>query len=99
MEQSGEPLVKDICFATREYTGERKEFLPDLIVTWTGAPPADRIVSEKLGTVEASLASGRSGNHRSEGFCVFLDPSAGRIQEALPVHIKELAGIVLRSFS
>jgi predicted AlkP superfamily phosphohydrolase/phosphomutase len=99
IEQTGEPLVRDICFATKEFSGERKGLLPDLIVTWTGAPPADRIVSEKLGTVEASLATGRTGNHRPEGFCVFLDSPAGRIQEAPPVHIKDLAGMVLRSFS
>lgn len=99
IEQSGAPLVKEICFATREFTGERSKYLPDMIVTWSGMPPADRIVSDSLGTVEAELSTGRSGNHRPEGFCVFLEPRAKPIPEPPPVHIKDLATIVLNRFS
>ncbi len=99
IERSGELLVKDIFFATKEFAGDRSIFLPDMIVTWTGASPADRIISNKLGVLKAELATGRSGNHRAGGFCVFLGPDASPGPEVLPTHIKDLARIISNMFS
>ena len=63
------------------FPGPRLDHLPDLIVTWAGHRPVSRVESRLLGPVEASHATGRSGNHRPEGFCVVDVP--GREPPAL----------------
>jgi hypothetical protein len=77
-------------------SGARREQLPDVIVTWTGAPPAERIYSDKLGAVSGRLATGRAGNHRPGGFwiCLAATPNNGLIQP--PAHIADVASTVMR---
>jgi predicted AlkP superfamily phosphohydrolase/phosphomutase len=93
-EGGNEPLVGEIALAGTMFPGKRTFVLPDLIVSWSGVPPAERVVSSTLGTVNATLSTGRPGNHRSEGFCVFLDPHSA--PPVLPTHIKDLAGSIVR---
>lgn len=71
---TGEPLVGAVHWTPEEFPGRRVDNLPDLVVTWSGAPPTDRIESDRLGPVTAELATGRSGNHRRDGFCVVSVP-------------------------
>jgi hypothetical protein len=67
--ETGEPLVREIRLAKDAFPGARTDRLPDLMVQWAPSAPAERIVSEKLGTIEAKIATGRAGNHRFDGFC------------------------------
>ncbi len=71
---SGEPLVGAVHRTAEAFPGARLDHLPDLVVTWAGHPPVERIESSLLGPVTARLATGRSGNHRSDGFCVVSVP-------------------------
>lgn len=71
---TGEPLVGAVHWTPEEFPGRRVDNLPDLVVTWSGAPPTDRIESDRLGPVSGQLATGRSGNHRRDGFCVVSVP-------------------------
>ncbi len=87
---SGEPLVGEVLAADEAFPGPRSAFLPDLVVRWTGAPPATHASSPLLGAITAELATGRGGNHRFEGFCAVLAPDAGALPP-LPSHIVELA--------
>jgi predicted AlkP superfamily phosphohydrolase/phosphomutase len=91
--QTGEPIVRGVRAMCDEFPGRRSHHLPDLVVTWTGAAPASRARSESLGEVTAELATGRSGNHRPEGFCLLLDPNAGG-RAPVPAHIGDLAPLV-----
>jgi hypothetical protein len=89
---SGEPLVRDVLYADEHFPGARSAYLPDVIVTWTGGPPAKAIRSDAFGTIHAEIATGRGGNHRSDGFCIEL--RAGQsCGTAAPVHIAELGGL------
>jgi predicted AlkP superfamily phosphohydrolase/phosphomutase len=78
---TGEPLVEAVRLTGKVFPGARVDHLPDLIVTWSGHRPVSRIESRLLGTVEAAHATGRSGNHRRDGFCVVDVP--GREPPAL----------------
>jgi predicted AlkP superfamily phosphohydrolase/phosphomutase len=78
---TGEPLVEAVRLAGKVFPGARVDRLPDLIVTWAGHQPVSRIESRLLGTIEAAHATGRSGNHRRDGFCVVDVP--GREPPAL----------------
>lgn len=78
---TGEPLVGAVLPTEEEFSGRRVDHLPDLIVTWSGALPTDRIESDRIGPVTARLATGRSGNHRPDGFCAVSVPG----REARPL--------------
>jgi len=71
---SGQPLVEAVHLASERFPGRRVDRLPDIVVTWAGHPPATRITSDLLGPLTAELATGRSGNHRRDGFCVASIP-------------------------
>jgi predicted AlkP superfamily phosphohydrolase/phosphomutase len=93
---SGTPLVDAVRLARDEFPGARSHHLPDLIVTWTGVPPAETATSNGFGTVSATLATGRTGNHRPDGFAVVMGPGAAVGAEAPPGHIADLAPLVTR---
>ena len=95
---SREPLVKDLLFTSRDFTGKRSDHLPDVVVTWSGAAPTDRISSSDTGDIVAELATGRSGNHRADGFCIVIDGDPSQTTTALPEHILDLAPMVLNHF-
>jgi predicted AlkP superfamily phosphohydrolase/phosphomutase len=90
-----ERLVGEVLLSRDQFPGRRSHYLPDVVVTWTGARPASCIHSEALGRLTAKLATGRGGNHRSEGFCIRLEPGAARGGPAPAGHILDLAPLVL----
>ena len=67
---TGQPLVGSVQQASDVFPGPRVDNLPDLILTWAGHPPVSRVESQILGPITAVHATGRSGNHRRDGFCV-----------------------------
>jgi predicted AlkP superfamily phosphohydrolase/phosphomutase len=80
--------------------GERVAGLPDLIVPWATSPTADQraLVSPTLGTIEmpspGTNPTGRSGNHRPEGFLIAIGSgfAPGAVVEG--GHILDLAPTV-----
>lgn len=92
-----EPLVGALRSAQEEFPGPRSHRLPDVVVTWSGAPPADAVASERLGAIAGSIATGRTGNHRPEGFSITLLPGAERGGEAEAGHITGLAPLALHA--
>jgi predicted AlkP superfamily phosphohydrolase/phosphomutase len=85
---NGEPLVESVRLAGDVFPGARLDHLPDLIVTWAGHTPVSRVESRLLGPITADHATGRSGNHRRDGFCVVSVP--GREPSTL-TDIRDLA--------
>lgn len=70
---TGSPLVKEIVSTSKAFPGKRSAQLPDLIVTWEAGIPAATVRSSALGTLSAQRDTGRSGNHRHQGFALILD--------------------------
>lgn len=94
-DMEGKPLVDQVLLARECFPGKRTGYLPDAIVTWSGIEPVSRVRSEALGEVGAELATGRGGNHRSDGFCVVIERDGGEGPRApAPSHIVELARLV-----
>ncbi len=69
-----QPLVKELTATEDIYPGVRSSLLPDLIVTWPDNSPVNCIESETFGQITTQLDTGRSGNHRHEGFVSVLEP-------------------------
>jgi predicted AlkP superfamily phosphohydrolase/phosphomutase len=92
------PLVGDLVQAAEVFPGARSEYLPDLIVTWTDQPPAHTLESEVLGRFSANLDTGRSGNHRHEGFMIVHGPGQENVKWQSVNHIADLAPVVMGSY-
>jgi predicted AlkP superfamily phosphohydrolase/phosphomutase len=67
---TGEPLIRQVVEADEAFPGERREFLPDLILDWAPDAPVHRISSPDVGEIEVSLATGRGGNHNAAAFLI-----------------------------
>jgi len=94
------PLVKEVIAVQDVFPGMRSRLLPDLVVTWTNSEPAARIHSTRLQDLTAQLETGRSGNHRHEGFVVIAgaEHAETAINRQQLNHIADLAPLVLHQF-
>jgi type I phosphodiesterase/nucleotide pyrophosphatase len=91
----GAGVVREVLLSRDHFPGRRSAQLPDAVVTWNGLPPLARIYSEALGEIASEPGTGRSGNHKAEGFCLIVDRSVPRGRTAPPPqHISELASFV-----
>jgi hypothetical protein len=63
------------------FAGARRGLMPDFILRWTDEYPAERAYSSKLGTIEAAPDSGRTGEHRPDGFALVLGRAKGSLGE------------------
>lgn len=74
---TGEPvLAASRRIETLYPTGRKRDRLPDLILRWSDVPAARHraLTSDRFGTIDwptpGRLFSGRSGNHRGDGFLI-----------------------------
>jgi len=97
---TGLPLVHDMVAAQSVFPGEHSQLLPDVIVTWNNTAPATTVLSDGLGRFGAHLETGRSGNHRHEGFALVAGERQASTTSAWPtnMHIAHLAPSLLRSY-
>ncbi len=77
-EGSGKAIVRDVVPAQETLPGARQHLLPDFILRWTDQYPANRAVSDELGAIEGVPDSGRTGEHRPDGFALLLGPGVRR---------------------
>ena len=68
--QSGEPLIERFDLIEDLFPGPRSQMLPDIILQWKPGMPVAEVSSEAIGIVQASLQTGRNGNHSGESFAV-----------------------------
>jgi predicted AlkP superfamily phosphohydrolase/phosphomutase len=90
------PLVQDVIAAQTVFPGIRSHILPDFVVTWTNLEPATKIHSRRLHDLTAKLETGRSGNHRHEGFVVIVEAEQTQTaSDSIDVkHITDLAPLL-----
>lgn len=93
---TNEPLIESIVDVDEALPGERRQFLPDLILKWRPAAPATRITSPEIGEIEVSLATGRGGNHNDAAFALALGDD--RLVDAVESirDIRDLGGVAER---
>jgi hypothetical protein len=66
--ETGKPVVQEIIQSRDQYTGERLDLLPDLLVTWNRSAPINVVRSPKIGQVDKSgLLRLRTGDHLPVG--------------------------------
>ncbi len=90
----GRPLVRRMHFPTRDLSGARARFLPDVLAEWDPELTAVEAAHHPtLGTIKGRLATGRGGNHRFNGFYSHRGPRA-RSSGARVSHVTGLASLV-----
>jgi predicted AlkP superfamily phosphohydrolase/phosphomutase len=89
VKQTGEPLIKDIIMTEEEFQGPRSHLLPDILLLWKPDVPATEIYSDELGTIKATLKTGRGGNHTGDSFAI-LAGAIGDPNELPPLsHVRD----------
>jgi predicted AlkP superfamily phosphohydrolase/phosphomutase len=102
---TGERVVLEVGRAAAIYPdGARVSGLPDLIVRWATSPAAEQraIVSPRLGRIDmpspGTNPTGRSGNHRPEGFVIAVGAGFAPGGSIDGGHIHDLAPTVRAAF-
>ena len=75
------PLLRAIHDVHDRFAGERRDYLPDLILDYAPDEPVTAIRSPAIGRLEAHLGTGRGGNHCGDAFMIVAGP--GKAHEAL----------------
>lgn len=95
---TGEPLIDKILLSDEHFAGARRQYLPDIVLSWRPDAPVERIASPDIGEIEMRLNTGRGGNHNGEAFVIATGAGdfvadAGGIR-----HIVDLGRLVDRYF-
>jgi hypothetical protein len=61
------------------------------VILWAAQLPAAELRSERLGTMRARHGTGRTGDHRPDGFAVLHGPSQGLEGITPPTRVTDLA--------
>ncbi|HYL57635.1 MAG TPA: alkaline phosphatase family protein, partial [Candidatus Acidoferrales bacterium] len=93
--ETGNPIVSGVHLTEGKFSGSRSGLLPDAIIVWTDEPQTAEVDSPLLGRIRGWDDTGPRGHHRSEGFMITLDSDSEHGTEAAPMHITELAPMIL----
>ncbi len=88
--ETGRPAVRQVLRTADLYRGENLDMLPDLLVEWERSVPVRGVASPTIGTLTATYADVRTGDHRDPGLLMARGPdiAPGRLA---PVPLVDLA--------
>ena len=72
--RTGRPAVHQILCARKTFSGERRDYLPDMIVLWSNEAPISKVRSSEVGSVEVASPDQRTGTHHPPGFVIARGP-------------------------
>jgi len=96
--RTGRPAVREVVLTDDRYPGERRSFLPDLIVLWSNETEIDELSSPEIGTVSGFSPDGRTGTHAPPGFAIVRGPGMPRGETREGGSVYDLAPTVLAAF-
>lgn len=92
---TGRAIVREVICSDRAFAGERRPYLPDLVVRWENSAPITRAASPRIGIVEKEAPDARPGTHRAPGFVLASGPGIAGGTTLDAGHIFDLAPTVL----
>jgi predicted AlkP superfamily phosphohydrolase/phosphomutase len=95
---TGESAVEDVYFPAMQFRGPKATDLPDVAIVWNPRNPIDAVASDAISTIVGRQESDRSGNHRPEGFALFLGPSFAKGSGEYQGDARQIAPAILSRF-
>lgn len=92
---TGRPVVRNIIRTDQCFAGDRRDYLPDLVIQWDDTFPITAVTSPTAGTVSSQTPDSRPGTHRGPGFFVGQGPGIPLRHELQGRHILDLAPTLL----
>jgi predicted AlkP superfamily phosphohydrolase/phosphomutase len=92
---SGKPVVRDVILTDDAFPGDRRPFLPDLIVRWCSDGPITSVSSPRIGVVSMPSPDPRPGTHRGPGFVLVCGPDIAPGEMPAGRHIMDVAPTLL----
>jgi len=96
---TGRPAVRQVIATDEIFPGDRRHYLPDLIVLWADDGAIEAVHSPELGQVQAPSPDARTGTHRPPGFVIGRGPRVPRDRVLEGGHVIDFAPTVLAKFS
>jgi predicted AlkP superfamily phosphohydrolase/phosphomutase len=96
--RTGRSAVRRVVCADAALPGERRDYLPDLIVLWADEAAIDEVQSPEVGVVRGQSPDARTGTHRPPGFVLVHGPGAGPGPREGRGHIVDFAPTILARF-
>ena len=98
VKQTNEPLIDDIVLSRDAFPGSYNYLLPDVFLTWRPDSPATEICSPELGTIKATLKTGRGGTHTGDSFAIIFRSGPRRVTASVArARLQTLLATVLGS--
>jgi predicted AlkP superfamily phosphohydrolase/phosphomutase len=74
--------VHHVWIRDEVFHGDRREHLPDLVVTWNDKLPFTALASPRIGLIEGTNPDARPGTHSPDGFLIAAGPGIPRSQQS-----------------
>ena len=95
---TGRPAVRRVVRADKALAGDRRHYLPDLVVLWAEEAEISAVESAQVGLVSAPSPDARTGTHRAPGFVLGRGPFIPKGRELKDGHVVDFAPTVLAHF-
>jgi predicted AlkP superfamily phosphohydrolase/phosphomutase len=96
--ETSDPLVSDVVFPAKRFSGPRAAVLPDIGVIWNTQAPIRGAASPEIGVILRSPPPDRTGNHRSEGFALFRGPAFPSSPHPQEADARQVSATILQRF-
>jgi len=95
---TGRSAVRKVIRTDKALPGERRHYLPDLIVLWSDEAEIKEVHSPELGVLKVPSPDARTGTHRPPGFVLARGPHIPRGSILESGHVVDFAPTVLARF-
>lgn len=96
--RTGRPAVRQVVRVDEVFPGERRDYLPDLIILWSEEAEITALHSPSFGVVEAPSPDARTGTHHPPGFVIAHGPSVKTRYVLEGAHVVDFAPTILAEF-
>jgi predicted AlkP superfamily phosphohydrolase/phosphomutase len=96
--RTGKAAVRQVVRIDQTFPGQRRDYLPDLVVLWSEEAEISAVRSPTVGLLEAPSPDKRRGTHHPPGFVIAYGPSLQTGYTLTEGHIVDFAPTLLAGF-
>jgi predicted AlkP superfamily phosphohydrolase/phosphomutase len=92
---TGTPVVREVCRIDHRFPGDRRDHLPDLVITWAEGAPIAQVYSDRTGLITGASPDPRTGTHHPRSFVAMRGPRVRAGARIEGHHIVDVAPTML----